>query len=262
MFVSTRDLIVSYAAFVHGGVGDVVQVDRAFALLDRVPRARPAPGTRVLLEIGANIGTTMIPALRRGYVDRVLALEPSPDNVSLLRHNLLANDLAGRVTVIQAAASDRVGEVELAISPINSGDNRVRLNGRPYPDESEQSGGPWGSVRVPSTTVDTLVAAGDVDLATLDLVWIDTQGHEAIILAGAQSLLASDVPVLIEYCPYHLRSTKSLDRFEEIIQANYARFLDLQEGRGIEAARPTAELRALRSVYVGYEFSDLLLLKT
>lgn len=251
--VRTSDAVAGGQMFVYGGWEDREVLASVFAILAQAAAPAPPGGDRVLLEVGANIGTTTVAALRSGYVSRVIAVEPHPGTARLLRQNLIANDLASSVEVINAAASDRLGEVELALSDSDSGDHRVitRAAGR-VADVSART-----TIAVPATTIDALIEAGTVDLHSLALVWIDAQGHEAIILDGARQLLASDVPVLLEYWPHGLHATDSLAHLEEILQAHYKRFVDLRAGltpRGIDA------LPELRSVYHDETFTDLLLL--
>jgi hypothetical protein len=114
---------------------------------------------------------------------------------------------------------------------------------------------------VPATTVDALVANGTVDLDRTPLVWIDAQGHEPAILRGAQTLLASDVPVLIEYWPQALRASGGLESLEQIVASNYARFVDLRVDPDAACARAAGELPSLRQRYSDGSFTDLLLLK-
>ena len=38
-----------------------------------------------------------------------------------------------------------------------------------------------------------------------DLIWMDTQGHEADILMGAENLIISKTPIVIEFWPYALK---------------------------------------------------------
>lgn len=127
------------------------------------------------VDVGANIGTTCLPALTIGF-ESAVAVEPEPRNVLLLRANAALNGLADRLRVVEAAASDEDGQVPLALHPTNSGGHRVK---------------PGGAL-VPAVRLDTLLA--DVDVG---LLWIDAQGHERAILDGAGEL-AQRVPVIVE----------------------------------------------------------------
>ena len=73
-------------------------------------------GALTFADIGANVGTTTVPALRAIGFGRGLAVEPAPSNLRLLRANLALNDLHERVTVVESAIGDRAGTMTLFIS--------------------------------------------------------------------------------------------------------------------------------------------------
>jgi FkbM family methyltransferase len=160
------------------------EADHAAAL-----RARLRPGMTVV-DVGANIGYTVLVAARAvAPGGRVIAVEPHPDNVALLRHNADAN-APGAVEVVAAAAWREAGTVRLAVSGENAGDHRtVALAGeRP-------------TVEVPAVRLDDVVAGAGVDLIKLDC-----QGCEHVLLAGAGELIARSRPlVLAEFWPIGIR---------------------------------------------------------
>ena len=58
------------------------------------------------------------------------------------------------------------------------------------------------------------------------MVWMDVQGHEGRVLRGANLLLKSDVPILMEYSPDLLRSCGDLELLEELIAENFSRIVN------------------------------------
>ena len=72
------------------------------------------------------------------------------------------------------------------------------------------------TVTVPVRSVDSLVAEGLIEPARLGLVWIDVQGHEAHVLAGAQRLLEQGVPTVIEVWPYGLARTDGTEMAKKV----------------------------------------------
>lgn len=187
-----------------------------------------APTT--LIDVGANIGSICIPAVARGLFERAVAIEPDPDNVRLLRANIVLNDLQDRIEVIASAAGGRDGEeLTLALSSDNFGDHRV-LSG-------DLSGDGRQTVKIPSATLDTLCASIDPADA---LIWMDIQGYEGFALAGAKRFRAARTPLCIEMEP---RLLSRNDGFEPLFAAasDYGHFIDLRE-KG--APRPMLELRA------------------
>jgi FkbM family methyltransferase len=153
-------------------------------------RAALQPGMTVL-DVGANIGyVTLLAANAVGPSGRVIAVEPHPANVRLLRANTGRHGLQSRVEIVAAAAWDAEGTVELAECASNTGDHRVgALTGeRPL-------------VRVPSVTLDEV--AGDAEVGLLKL---DTQATEHVALRGARKLVERCRPlILAEFWPAGIR---------------------------------------------------------
>ncbi len=82
------------------------------------------PGMTVI-NVGAHVGYFALLAARCvGPSGRVLAIEPAPENFALLQANVEQAG-AGHVSLTNAAAWSTPGELELALSPINTGDHRV-----------------------------------------------------------------------------------------------------------------------------------------
>ncbi|MEM8622611.1 MAG: FkbM family methyltransferase [Pseudomonadota bacterium] len=153
----------------------------------------------VFLDIGANIGSNTLYALANGF-KRALAVEPDPENLRILRANLALAGFDDRAVVVGAALSDRDGEALLERSPANFGDHRVA------PDETDGAHGEasWERIAVPLRRLDSVMAAAGIAPDDVGLAWIDTQGHEAQVLAGASDLLAARAPVVAEFWPYGL----------------------------------------------------------
>jgi tRNA G37 N-methylase Trm5 len=79
----------------------------------------------VVLDVGANIGYYAVLFGRWvGDGGWVIAVEPEPDNFSLLCRNLAANG-SSNVIPLPVAASDRFGELALYLSSDNKGDHRA-----------------------------------------------------------------------------------------------------------------------------------------
>jgi FkbM family methyltransferase len=162
---------------------------------------------RLMVEVGANIGTTTLQAVRLGAT--VLAFEPEPWNYRLLRANLSVNDADSRVTAVRAgcSSSDRAGFMEL--SRVNSGDHRV----------SES-----GSVPIELVTLDAYLKEHRIPADSVALLWIDTQGHEPDVLRGARDLLAARPPLVAEFWPDMIR--EQLNDLAETL-SGYSTIVDL-----------------------------------
>jgi FkbM family methyltransferase len=140
------------------------------------------PGA-TFLDVGANIGYFSVAGARAVTgAGRVVAVEPEPRNVALLRANVWRNGLRN-VAVLPLAASDRTGFLRLELNEANRGDHQV------HPLDGSAEG--------------ALVAAARLDdtLRGLepDLVKIDTQGADHAVVAGLRGLLRPGTVVLCEF---------------------------------------------------------------
>jgi FkbM family methyltransferase len=257
--LSTRESTgVCYPTFVRGYFDEQTVLGMEEALAQHAGIATIA-SLRVL-EIGANIGTETVSLLMRHGIERVLAIEPDTENARFLRANLALNGVQDRVTIYEIALSDIDGTVVLERSEDNWGDHRVRAGGSFGPDLHGE--GLRATAEVTARRLDSLIAAGEVDLEEIDLVWMDAQGHEGHILSGAERLLASDTPIVTEYWPYGLRRVGALESFHELVAAHYKTVVDLHEPAVALAGARVAELadRYAGDERIAAPYTDLLLI--
>jgi len=127
----------------------------------------------VYLDIGANIGATVIAAAILRPDIRIFAFELVPDNADLLERNIAANSVKN-CTVVRSAIGDREGSVMI------------------------ESDGPWSQIggsgiAIPATTLDRFV---DEHLrgTSIDLIKIDVEGYEPNVLYGASSTIQRFCP--------------------------------------------------------------------
>lgn len=257
--VSTTDLTVGRSLFVDAVRGEMKVLGRATELLARVnPSWTPAGATFV--DIGANIGTTAITALLAEGFREVLACEPNLENHRLLRVNAVLNRLDGRLHALNAAVSTGVGQARLAISHTNSGAHRLK---------DQVAGSSSKSPVVEVVSLDWLCDRGILDPDRVGLLWIDVQGHEGHVLAGARSLVERGVPVVLEFHPRHIKAAHGWAAMLKAAQLGYTHFAALRgsthDGPGT-SLRPVSEIKALgarlqRREGSG-EMADLLLVRT
>ena len=255
-FVSTRDNGVGMPLYVYGAF-EPGELWTAVCVLERSSGHPFVGGDRLFVDVGANIGTATIQAIAHHRAYDAIAYEPDAFNVELLQHNLLTNGLTERVKVVRAAVSDECRALALELSDDNFGDHRVKL-------ESRTSVSPEPTRRVttvPGITLDSQIEAGVFELDRIGLVSIDTQGHEAQVLAGATRLCESDVPVMLEYWPYGLRAAGGSGQLRDILARCYGRYVDLAAAfsGGRVAYRPTDELAALEDDLPQFGWANLLL---
>lgn len=259
--VSTSDDVIGRVTFMYEGF-DEEAMHRAVSVLAGHTGVEAPLRDRVVVDVGANIGTTTVYAVRRFGAAAVLAFEPEPGNLDLLRQNVAANALTDAVTVDAVAISDADGEVTFELSAQDGGDHRVRVGG------AEEAPGAMDEARrrvisVPARRLDTALTGHGLDAADVAMVWVDVQGHEAHVLEGASELIAAGVPFTIEYWPYGLQRAGGLDRLHALISEGFAEVVDLgPPAAGLEpVVLPAGEVASLAARYTGPTgFCDLVLL--
>lgn len=216
--VRTSDKRLGASLFTGLARGEFAVVRRTIEVL-----GREAVADRVFVDVGANIGTSTIPALLDGFA-RAVAVEPEPENLTTLRLNLTLNCMSDRVTVVEAAATDHVGTIDLVVRPGTSGTHHV--GHAKSPDAR--------LVPVPAVMIDDLVEPDEVGL-----LWLDVQGHEPAALRGGKRLLEARCPIVFEV-HRSLRKSSAMSELEAAI-AGYSRFLDFRSDDGL---RPMSEFHA------------------
>ena len=217
--LSTSDRTMARSVFAAGD-WDPLLVGTVFAALDRWGHHYRG---RTFVEIGANFGVYSLSAVAEYGFSSALAYEPEPDAYGLLAQNVERNGLKGRVRPVQAALSRQPGQLLLNRGRGNAGDNRIvgQLAAGAAADEARGV-----QVAVRATTFDDEVTAGTVDLDELGLVWLDVQGHEVDVLAGAASLLRSSVPLVMEYST-SMMSAAARAELDELVAHNFRALVDL-----------------------------------
>jgi len=225
-------------------------LDKALSVLDA--GARPERG--VFVDAGAHIGTTSIHALIEHGFARAVCLEPDEEHLRLLRVNSLMNGLDGRLRVVEAAASDRDGFAELDLGPSSSAQRALVPAGADPPGQTSP---------VRTATLDALCAEGIIEPAEVSVLWMDVEGHEGHVLAGAKGLLERRVPAVLEFCPRLLADAGGLETLTRLVSETYTHVLDLKLRWTDEPPLvPVAEVAALVDTYgsdgAHPEFTDLL----
>ncbi|MEV4571471.1 FkbM family methyltransferase [Nonomuraea sp. NPDC049419] len=158
------------------------------------PPCGPPPPGGVVVDAGANIGLFSLYAVTRWQARRVLAVEPAPPLLDLLRRNLAAHDLS-RIEVVPAALSDAGSttgdEARLTYFPAAPGNSTLR----PADKDAEIAALPPRTARRAAALMDERVDY-PVRLTTLsavldehavdhvDLLKIDVEGEEEAVLRG------------------------------------------------------------------------------
>jgi FkbM family methyltransferase len=189
------------------------------------------------VDVGANIGTTVLPAARQvGPTGRVIAVEPASRVGNLLRRSILINGLQDRISLHACAGGEAEGRAELNLGPITG---HSSLLGLPEANRTE-------SVEV--RPLDDLVEPGQA----IRLVKLDAEGFELRIRRGMGRIIADNpaLAVLVEFGPTHLdRAGVSVESWlAEMLAPDFTAYEVDESDVSLRPLRAKAELRAVFSV--------------
>lgn len=209
----------------------------------------------LLIDVGANIGTICIPAVKRNYFSQAIAIEPDPMNFNLLKANIYLNGLSGEIDTYNCALGEKAEEnLILELSESNFGDHRIRKGG----SEEEINQPNKQNIQVKSKSLDSMF---QYDSNREVLLWMDTQGYEGYILAGASNFLSNRIPIVVEFWPYGMvRANSYLKLKDALIGSDYQTFYRLDDNLEQEKLSE-ATLDALWSkIGETGKFTDLLII--
>lgn len=139
------------------------------------------------LDVGAHVG--LWSWVLAHHFGQVVAFEPVCAMADCWRRNM--EGASGQVTLIEAAVSDVVGELEMVTEQENSGNSRVRSGSLAPGDET-----------VCATTLDAWWEANGHP--RVDLVKVDVEGWEVKVVHGGERMLRACRPtVVVEQKPGH-----------------------------------------------------------
>jgi FkbM family methyltransferase len=160
----------------------------------------PWRAARVVVDVGANVGVATLWFAARAPLAKILSVEPSPRAVLLLRRNVAANGLAGRVQIREAAVGGKCGT------------GRVRDDGASVTATVEplDSGGEVEVVPL-SRLFD------DASLERVDVLKLDCEGAEFGALLGADDGTLARVDAIVG--EYHLATARRLEALVDHLEA-------------------------------------------
>ncbi len=246
LMFSSHDRIIGARLFVHRNF-DHAMIAKALRLAI-ARRHVPERDRGLVLDIGANLGSVCIPLVKQGGFPTALAFEPETKNFELLVRNIALNGLAPRITALNVGLSSESTTMALELSPHNFGDHRIRTC-RSSPGDERYGESRRRTITIAVRRLDDVLEERGVSPAAVGLTWMDVQGHEARVLAGASHVLGAGAPLVTEFWPYGLlRSGTPPAAFVELLEQFFATAYDLSEPE----PRPI-RVAALREIIVHYE---------
>jgi len=136
----------------------------------------------VVIDVGAHIGTYCIPkAIEVGQEGKVIAFEPNPINIHVLKKNIFENHLEN-ISLIEKAVSEKADNVKLSLSD----DPMLSM----ITKESNQN-----TVDVETVPLDSLLEK--FSLEKVNWLKIDAEGSEISVLKGAKKMISKFHPKII-----------------------------------------------------------------
>lgn len=174
------------------------------------PLQRLLPPDAVAIDVGANIGAITLPIARHLARGRVFAFEPTDYAFAKLQANIALNpELATRITPIRSFVAD-TERAESGLTAYSSWPTVASSAPALHPVHK----GVAKETRCGQVTLDGFVAARR--LSALDFIKIDTDGHEFVVLKGAEQCLSQLRPLVVfEACEYLMQSPSAT--FEDFV---------------------------------------------
>ncbi|MGD1805082.1 class I SAM-dependent methyltransferase [Dapis sp. BLCC M126] len=158
------------------------------------------------LDIGANIGLTVIPlAERRGKVN-CYAFEPEPENYQFLLKNIIRHQVPLSVQSYPVALFSHQTQVDFELSPNNTGDHRVRIENTDFLVSAVKGENSRKVIRVQAEPLDNIFSAKNIQKLKKPIVMkLDIQGSELQFCHGSSVFLQSVDHLIVKFWPYGLR---------------------------------------------------------
>ncbi|TXN79059.1 FkbM family methyltransferase [Methylobacterium sp. WL8] len=139
----------------------------------------------LFVDVGANTGVYTVMAGTVARDRRIIAFEPLPPVIEILKRNLAGNDLTGRVTLIEAALSEHAGTADLHLPDPGHGliETSASL------EQSFQK--THSTIQVPVKRLDDFAITD-----TIAVIKVDIEGHEHAFLRGARETILLHRPII------------------------------------------------------------------
>lgn len=160
---------------------------------------RSIPKDGIALDIGANLGVMTVHLARHVTGGEIIAFEPMPINVAILRR-LVATHALSNVRIEPCALGDREGSVEM-VMPVERGAFRHGLSHVVHESITDRNEGV--SVRAPLRRLDGfMLDASSCPKGRVTAIKMDVENFEWFVLQGALETIRSHRPLLyIELWP-------------------------------------------------------------
>ena len=187
------------------------------------------------LDLGANIGTSGIYFIKKFSPNlKLLAFEPDAENFKMLKANLILNDLEDNAVVENCGLGAE--DTEKSLYRYSDAGAHSFFNYRQDVRESE-------SIKI--TSLDNYLSKANIPPKDVKYIWIDTEGFEAQVIAGAENLLEENAaPLYTEFSPTFWNKSGYYEKMMEVLTKHYAKFMFIGEflRKGVRTLHPVEKL--------------------
>ncbi len=166
-----------------------------------------------LVNVGAHIGTTCIPAIKNQNFKNLIAFEPVKKSFRFLKANILLNEIEDKTKIYNLAISNKKTKLHLSARYKN---NEASIRVIKKKEKNSET--------VQSDILDNYTKNLNKNNS---LIFIDAEGHEPYILLGAKKTIKKKIPIVMEFFPDFL--DKNWIKNFSFAFKNYKFFYILQE---------------------------------
>ena len=200
-----KDKYVSRNTFVNGP-HDFIFLKKSIKILNKK--------ISYLIDVGANVGTFCIPAVKDKIIKECIAIEPVKKIFKVLNINIYLNNLQNKIQTFDNVMSNKKFEkLSLKINKNNYGDNRFLL-------------GKKKKIQTNSIKLDYFVNYFNKKKL---IIKIDVQGFEDKVLMGSEKFIKSKVPLLVEF-DQNFKKSKYFFKIINLLESNYKNVFFLDNG--------------------------------
>ena len=210
---SRTDIVIGKKMMYSGKNYSEELINAFFDLTDKYYSSKKRTG--IFFDIGANIGTTSIYVKKvLNPMFRVIGVEAGEQNYRVCKANCILNGV-GDIDIVHVALGENKGEGKYFYSSRNPGASRIVKSEAIALEDVN-------IMRFDDLCTDMRISAIDIDY-----IWMDTEGFESKIIAGAIGVLSSgNIPMLQEFNP---EAYDDWDRYKSNIGNCYTNFIDMDE---------------------------------
>ena len=198
-----------------------------------------------LINIGAHIGSTCIPAIKKNKFKNLIAFEPTKRTFNLLKANILLNEIDDKAQVYNLAISNKKKTNLHLVTSLkgNTGSNRIVKNKQK------------NSEIVKSDVLDNYTYNLNKNNS---LIFMDAEGHESNIFLGAKKTIKKKIPIVFEFYPSLL--DKNWIKNYDLVFKNYRFFYNLH-GKNRKEKFNAIEIKKLYNHHLkNNNYTDILIL--